>query len=599
VTTSFEQDSWHEIEYYCEDYLGNEEEVNSQSYTVDTEPPIIEKAIYGPSWGCDDGDCYINGRTEIEVDAYDPEPHPVGNVTCNWDYEVDGVKIGEGESDLEPPFNVSFEEESTHNLTVTCKDALGNTEENVQEYIVDMTPPEIYKEYEGPHVERDGMEWISSMTNISVEAWDQGDHQTGVSHMDYRVTLVDDEYCEGEGEIHEENENGFMHCEDAEGSGEWTTVHNDTAKFGIDEESCHLIEIKATNNVEKESSHKQCTFVDNTPPEPEKEVGEPKTKWDGMDANYYDIGDRCWSDGEDGISCWEVTTMTPITLGCEDPEPHPVGEETLSFKIDYNGEDVTEDYCDQYGEGMDEDGWCYGMEAGNELYFEKECEHNLQYRCSDALGNEGDVEVQKYKVSGNSFDIELNKKWNLISVPFVMMDDSIDEVFKNVEDEVISVWTYDSIEDEWLVYSPEGNEMSNTLEEMHPGWGYWVLTEEDATLKIGGSLFQPGRTPPSKDLAPGWNLIGYYDTNGQESYEGPVGNGQPAYCELYSLIDTTVGYPKWSSLVTYWEPDNPNQWKYLNHEDKMDPGAGYWIEMDTEESYSFSTICYQGGLNGA
>jgi len=597
VQTSFEEDCWHDVQYYCEDSLGNAEETKMQSYTVDTEAPNINTTIFGPSWGCDDeeGGCYIDGKTEIQVDANDPEPHPVGNVTCDWEYDVvDGHKEGEGETNVEPPFNIDFPEESTHKLKITCRDALGNSRVKEETYMVDKTVPGIDKNYEGPYIEKNGMEWISSETNVSVEAYDRGDHQSGMSHIEYRTTVVNDSYCEATMDTTQEN--GAMDCSDATGNGEWTTVDGDNTNFNIGEESCHLIEVNATNNVDKEASHKQCVFVDNSAPEPVKEVGEPKTEWDGQDANYYDIGDRCWSDGEDSIHCWKLTTMTPIELSCEDSQPHPVGEETLSFKVDYNGEDATEQYCEEYGEGMNADGWCYGMEAGEKIYFQEECEHNLQYRCSDGLGNEGEAEDQKYKVEGSSFNISLNKKWNLISVPFVMLENSVDEAFENVEDDIISVWAYDSANDEWLVYSPDGNNMSNSLDELHPGWGYWVLTENETTLKIGGSLFQPGKTPPSKELTSGWNLIGYYGKNSHTQYNGPVGSGQPSYCELYSLIDTTVGYPKWSSLVTYWEEDNPNQWKYLNQNDNMDPGAGYWIEMNEPESYSFSTTCYQNGL---
>jgi hypothetical protein len=131
---------------------------------------------------------------------------------------------------------------------------------------------------------------------------------------------------------------------------------------------------------------------------------------------------------------------------------------------------------------------------------------------------------------------------------------------------------------------------------MQPGWGYWVLANNDTELVIGGSLFSPGKTPPGKDVAQGWNLIGYYATSEElegvsYKYNGPVGNGKEAYCALYSLIDTQEGHPKWSALMTYWEPDNPDQWKYLDTEDHMDPGAGYWVEMDVDDVYTFSTNC--------
>jgi hypothetical protein len=171
-----------------------------------------------------------------------------------------------------------------------------------------------------------------------------------------------------------------------------------------------------------------------------------------------------------------------------------------------------------------------------------------------------------------------------------MLDDSISKVFEDVADVVESVWTYDGETREWYVYTP--GPAPDTLSKMIPGWGYWVKAKNKTVLKIGGSLFSPAKTPPEKKVVHGWNLIGYYGTEEEEGYYGPEGNGKWAYCALYSLIDTTVGYPRWSSLVTYWEPDNPYQWIYLNANDRMDPGAGYWLEMDVNDTYTFSTNCY-------
>ena len=85
-------------------------------------------------------------------------------------------------------------------------------------------------------------------------------------------------------------------------------------------------------------------------------------------------------------------------------------------------------------------------------------------------------------------------------------------------------------------------------------------------------------------------MIGYYGLNGEEVYDGPDGDGDYAYCALYSLVNTNSGLTKWSSLVTYWQPDL-EPWKYLDECNNMDPGAGYWIEMDVEESYAPATVC--------
>ena len=125
---------------------------------------------------------------------------------------------------------------------------------------------------------------------------------------------------------------------------------------------------------------------------------------------------------------------------------------------------------------------------------------------------------------------------------------------------------------------------------MEPGWGYWVLSHNDTELLIGGSLFSPVTVPPSKDIVPGWNLIGYWGTEGQDSYKGPAGNGVSASCELYSLGEDMFD-KQFASLWTYWEPDNPYQWIQYNAMSRMDPGAGYWMYTTQEGMFVPPTAC--------
>ena len=118
------------------------------------------------------------------------------------------------------------------------------------------------------------------------------------------------------------------------------------------------------------------------------------------------------------------------------------------------------------------------------------------------------------------------------------------------------------------------------------------MATNDTTLIIGGSLLAPGRTPPSRNLIPGWNLIGYYGTDDGDVkiFDGLDGEGSYAYCALYSLTSGELGLPKWNALNGYWEPD----FKGYNVWNSLDPGAGYWISMKDNQVqyiYSPSTVC--------
>lgn len=701
----FTEDSCHELEYYCVDALGHETSHETEIDVVDSKPPEITKTIIGPQIGdCPPGegqDCYIDGETVIHVEVIDPEPHPVDEVVCKWDYTVtDGDKTGEGETDLTPPFDISFPEESTHILTIKCEDALGNVVEDVETFIVDKTPPEIHKKYGKPHYneqicmewykpclwcskeckEWKTIEWISGDTKIKITVEDAGDHKSGIKETKYRYDIVEDDYCWG-----------LLDCQQATTDKDWTVMSDPTyQEFYIEEDSCHLIEIVSTDNVEKSSTHKQCVFVDNRGPDTVKKIGEPKDEWypgePGEPESYFypEETAHCWDETNESIECWEVTTVTPIKMECDDSwngtDTHPVGEKKICFKVDVDGEDKTLKYCMEYGgwynlfgdhkgeccrylepdeddhDGCDFFGYkddcdevqdleCY--EGRKTFYFLEETEHNLQYYCVDRLGNEGPVDEEKFKVEGTKLEIPLYKKWNLISVPFTLLNDDPEVVFDkvfwngelvdNVSEYIDSVWAYDPEHvmcgHDWCVWSPDGVDNDNL--KVMPGWGYWVMVndkpacegildcfwnifnEKPLWLVIGGSLFSPATTPPSRNLQKGWNLIGYYGTDWQsypmtdenfmcdDEFKMPEREifGDKVYCALNSLIDTQEGYPRWSSLWSYVSCGNHNaEWVGLNTcadpenpiqtmLSRMYAGRGYWLELDIPDTYAPATTC--------
>ena len=277
----------------------------------------------------------------------------------------------------------------------------------------------------------------------------------------------------------------------------------------------------------------------------------------------------------------------------------PSGAVAVKFKVGLDGSDVTEQYCEQAsGEYNGTDGYCYLGEGTSSFYFTEETWYKLDYRCIDNVVNEGPVDTEYFKVEGTSFQIDLNKKWNLISVPVKLEDNSMGAVFDSHNDSVVSVWTYNGTD--WFVYTPDGVSNDN-LNTMLPGYGYWVLNTKADNLTIGGSLFSPGPVgPSSKNIVHGWNLIGYYGTNGAPTvnaggqlvpaYLGPNGNGDEASCHLYSL-GASVWDKAWTSLWTYWETDNPNQWKALDKSSNMDFGAGYWLFANEPGIFVPNTTC--------
>ena len=495
-------------------------------------------------WTCGDGECIDSGS---DWDKY--------SETCGKEFECQHADFcteyicfksnvgrwGKWTWDTEP--------ESTE---LICDDGDDNDCDGLvdcQDPDCDTVPPETTKTYEGSHLIDGEYEWINSMTLINLTAVDnpaEGQCASGVKETKYKVKLVPNEYCE----------NSTL-CQPVE-DGDWQTY---TEPFTINEDSCHIIEFYSIDNLNNQEELKwQCVFVDNKPPVINKTIGEPKTECQGSECDDWN---------------WKITLNTSITLSCEDQEPHPAGKDKLLYRIKLdNGE---------WSDWIDPDGIKI-------IYFEEECTHTLEVFCNDTLGNSV-TDVEKFKVEGTSFEIQLNKKWNLVSVPFVLLNDDPEEVFKDIKDDIESVWTYDPEDpacastENWCLYVPG---LGGNLAHIKPGWGYWIKMKEPNVLLVGGKLMSPAKTLPSRSLTAGWNLIGYYGTDGRSGYYGPFDDGRYAYCTLYSLVDTHEGYTKWSSLYSYWDGSDFE----LNECDDMYPGAGYWIGMiEAVSEYMPSTVC--------
>lgn len=612
---SFPEDSCHELEYKCADGFSQMSDSVFETYIVDTVAPAITVDVTDPRVDCPEpsDSCHmVDSATEVSITVKDPEPHPVNDVTCDIWYDWNGndwhavwngndwVDVqGKDDVNLDVPYVFKFPSESEHIVHVECTDGLGNYVDDMTQFFVDKTPPSINIDFGLPYYSNGTSEWINTYTDIIVDVIDVGPHLTGLQETKYRVSKLDTtDACED-----------VQLCPGATGTGNWDTFPQ--AAGGVTfagEQSCHLIEVEAIDNVDKSFIEKRCVFVDTTPPTPSKTVGVPNTKINGPGnpdysfIYYPEVNDKC--NELDGIDCWKVTKLTAIDLACVDQEPHPVGKSNVCFKVGWDAEDKTADYCAAYQGNPDQygDGFCCLSNEVNQFYFTETTEHNLQYYCVDELKNIGPIDSEMFKVEETAFTIELNKKWNLISVPVKLLDNSMDAVFADIATEVISVWQYDGVD--WHVYTPDGIN-NDDITTMEPGWGYWVLTNAEAELTIGGSLISPAMVPPSIPVYHnGWNLIGYYGADGRDYYEGPspyspVGDTAPADCKLGTLRNS-VWDTNTPSLFTWWEPFNTdhnsdttplvglNSWM-----DLMDPGAGYWLFYTGEEDgvYSVTSGC--------
>jgi len=439
--------------------------------------------------------------------------------------------------------------------------------------------------YTDPYYSNNVSQWIDTRSRVVISVNETPvckDFNNGTIYYNNHLLTGENEY----------------YCQSQAACGTWTPSaynasgwENYSTPFPGGPESCHVIEHYAqAANGEKSAVRWDCIYEDHTPPATIKTVGEPKVDWNGSNIYYPEAEKVCWSDNESNTtSCYRVTLDTSINMSCQDVSTRPSGAKNLFFQVGLDGSDYTVQYCAKYNGTMQPDGYCM-MNGSNlsDFHFTEESWHKLSFYCKDNVNKTSTPDTEYFKVEGHGFVIHLNKKWNLISFPVRLTDSNPADIFG--DNSIRRVWTYDSLLNKWYVYNKDG---PSDMPALKPGLGYWVLTNDTPDLFIGGSLISPAQLPPSVPIVAGWNLIGYYGFDNQTSFNGYLGNGKSAECELYSL-GMSVFDKEFTSLWGYWEPFNPNQWLTFGMPDNMDPGAGYWMYSPSAGIYAPSTVCSTG-----
>ena len=341
VKISYKEDSFHRLNWYCEDALGNKESTRNEIDIVDNKAPQTVKEIIGPKYVSGDK-TFVDGVTRIKMTCTDAQPHPVDHVNVYYRYRVDeGAGYGDWTEWTQYTEEFGFSEESKHEMEYYCIDALNNEETHLFEIdFVDKTPPVTTKTYGKPFYTNSGREWISFDTSITLSATDgESIHASGVQATDYRVTLVDDAYCAS----------AEACAGGATGNGAWNTYVD---PFKIGGESCHLIEFYSKDNVEKtESTKRQCAFVQNSAPVSWKEVGTPKVPYGpAEEGNFY------------------VTQATSISLFCEEKGAHPTGTYNIYYRWNINS-----------------GGWNDWNLYTSQFTYTEDSNHTLEWYCIDGL----------------------------------------------------------------------------------------------------------------------------------------------------------------------------------------------------------------------
>ncbi len=383
----FQEDSVHTLEYYCKDAFNNQNLKDLETFKVDSVPPTTIKTYINPFYvDPQTGYHYIDTASRVNLTATDGGAicHVEGMTTYYW-YTVVPDNYCTGAcapmehkewSVYSEPFGIP--EESCHLIEFYSVDALGNKEQkHYQCVFVDKKAPVTTKSYGTPRYPNDALhpKWINSSTDITLTAVDQTPHPSGVKELNYRVTLVDKDYCENT-ELCLRGVPGLDKAYDKASPLLYGVDGSASYTFRIPDDSCHMIEYYSVDNVGKtEPVRRQCVYVDNLPPNSTK-------TFDGFNMTCDQL--PCKSAGDCN---YYINKDTKIVLSCTDQNPHPVDQVKIMYR--YFLDDVI-----NATQGKD---WTL-YDPQNPIQYNEDSKHTLEWYCEDALGNRETTHTQVERV---------------------------------------------------------------------------------------------------------------------------------------------------------------------------------------------------------
>ncbi len=224
--------------------------------------------------------------------------------------------------------------------------------------------------------------------------------------------------------------------------------------------------------------------------------------------------------------------------------------------------------------------------------------YTITLTVSDNIIEDSKVFNIEVKDKYHRFDRELKTGWNLISIPYVLDNHSIDDALSTIDGNYNVVWSYNSSLPEtesWQSYNPLKPFDANTLKELYNVEGFWIDMTQDDTLTVIGTIWTvvEQSVPPYQSvmpytkitLNPGWNLISFpFSMYGE--VECMLSQIEDSYTVVWQYNETAPGpeYERWSS----YDPAKPD---FANTLHNFTPGFGYWINMIEADELLWGAVC--------
>jgi hypothetical protein len=142
-------------------------------------------------------------------------------------------------------------------------------------------------------------------------------------------------------------------------------------------------------------------------------------------------------------------------------------------------------------------------------------DHTITVSATDAADNDSDDDSAEFTVDErDDFSLALIAGWNLVSLPGVPADGSINAVI--TDSDVSTVLTYDTASGSFQtsVRDAVSGQLTGSLTTLDGTQGIWVNTTSFDPIEVAIPAIPAATLPPTISIAEGWNLIGVIDVSG-------------------------------------------------------------------------------------
>lgn len=162
---------------------------------------------------------------------------------------------------------------------------------------------------------------------------------------------------------------------------------------------------------------------------------------------------------------------------------------------------------------------------------------------------------------GGKFTRSVDKGLNLLSIPLIQSDESVERVLQTLEFD--RVWTYSSISGDWKSYA-DSKPYKGSLRTIDHRIGFWASVTQESNLTVAGVV--PLNT--MLQLKTGWNLVSF-----------------PSFRTMYTVLDLKAGTG--ATEVEGLDALSPPYFlKELAPSEALQAGFGYWVRMENDRVWS-------------